>query len=257
MASPDRTRPPSRSDLLARDAAALARLAALLDTNPRACDAVQAAFPDDWHARDLGFGASAATSGEAAGTLTIRLDVTAHDGRLALWTAGVYWPGEPAADQRAVLRAALGERMEPRSTSAVLASRDEAVLAALHAARIAALGEPPALVVPPALRGPVDLLTELGSLIVGERCGFAGQPTPGHAALTTILGVRRPDLLAIPLRGANVGGRVFAARGLLRSGAVTDDDRRVIALLRGMKTPVTACTGCTHWGTTTADLLAE
>lgn len=258
MASPDRSHKPTRGDLLARDAVVLGRLAVLLDAAPRMSAELRAAFAEDWHARDLGFGASAETAGEPAGTLAIRLDVIAHRGRLARWTAGVYGPGELAPDQLATLQAALGERLQrpPDAPAATTTRCDEAVLAALHAERLAALGEPPALEVPPALREPLGVLTELGSLIVGERCGFAGERTPGHAATAAILASRRPDLLAIALRGANVGGRVFAARALLRSGAATADDLRVIAVLRGMRTPVTACTGCTHWGTSVADLLA-
>ena len=242
-----------------RDREALQRLADLLAAGTPSLAALRSAVGGEWLVRDLGFGASAETGGEPAASLTIRVDAICHEGQVVRLTAGVYWYAEPGPAQLAALQEVLGARLtrRPDAPAACATREDEAALAALHQAREAVLGAPPACAVPAALAPALAVLTEVGSLIVGERCGFAGRPTPGHAATTALVAARRADLLAAALRGATAGGRVFAARALLRGGNASADDERVIALLRAMPTPITACTGCTHWGTTAAKLLGE
>lgn len=237
--------PPIDPAWLDRDAALLRRFAAALDRELSTADAVRAALTsDNWRPRDRDHGVVALGACEYGGTTTVSLQAVVHRDRVAVLTARVSWSGAPGPAQLEIFHETIGGRLAPdRDThSASRTTRDEAVIAALHAERIAALGPPPAVDVPPALAASFATLTALdGDVMVGDVFGYAATRTPGSLAIAALVAARRADVVAVALRGPCPGGRVFAAQALLSgdAGPATADDR------------------CTVWDTTVAELLAE
>lgn len=215
----------SSTSALDRDAALLRRFAAALDRELSTADAVRAALTsDNWRPRDRDHGVVALGACEYGGTTTVSLQAIVHRDRVAVLTARVSWSGAPGPAQLEIFHETIGGRLAPdRDThSASRTTRDEVVIAALHAERIAALGPPPAVDVPPALAASFATLTALdGDVMVGDVFGYAATRTPGSLAIAALVAARRADVVAVGLRGPCPDGRVFAAQALLSGWATT------------------------------------
>jgi hypothetical protein len=110
----------------------------------------------------------------------------------------------------------------------------------------AACGKPEPAEVPADLAAACDLLASpLACFRYGWMEGEGGDPPAARNAIERLLAAKRLDLIRNIARGANPEGRVYAAEALLRSGrALSADEERLVAAVRGMKTPVVCADGC-------------
>ena len=96
-----------------------------------------------------------------------------------------------------------------------------------------------------ALDNSVAVLTDpLERTDFGVSCYFGGAAPSGRMALRALVQARSIILLELALRGANPEGRVYAAEGLARLGALTNADLRVIENLAATGVDVQECDGC-------------
>lgn len=136
---------------------------------------------------------------------------------------------------------------------------------ALDAARARAL--PPIMkdtvTIPEEYRTAYELLTApAADLAFGDMCGYAGTPPAGRQEIEQLVTGKQVVLIRSVLRGANPVGRVYAAAALQswahRDGTALDAaDARVIEQIRALPLEITACSGCSHYGITAAQLLDQ
>ena len=108
--------------------------------------------------------------------------------------------------------------------------------------RAARLGPIAEVEVPPSLAAEYELLRGTEPLTHGWSCGVGGAEARGRRATEELIAAKRSDLLRNVLRGIDPTHRLYGVEGLVRLGAWTPADQRVIDASRG--TTVDRCDGC-------------
>ncbi|MGC4066637.1 MAG: hypothetical protein QM784_18775 [Polyangiaceae bacterium] len=79
-------------------------------------------------------------------------------------------------------------------------------------------------------------------LVIGSHCYATGQPPRGRHELDALVRMNRVDALRKLLRAPTAEGRVYAAIGLRRCGAMSKDE--LVAFLSTIDGKVHVCAGC-------------
>jgi len=99
------------------------------------------------------------------------------------------------------------------------------------------------------------LLLIAPSLVVGDRCGVAGEPTAVWQALTSLVHARETAILRdLSARASTFEGRGAAVIGLVKLGAISKGEAS--ALLASLHGSITTCAGClVYVGTPSSDIM--
>ncbi|MDD5037477.1 MAG: hypothetical protein PHE55_22345 [Methylococcaceae bacterium] len=94
-----------------------------------------------------------------------------------------------------------------------------------------------------------ELVSDIENSTVGEICGLGGDKMPGYLAIKAIANSKRYDLLENILFGFNPGGRIFAAKELIRleyaDGFILSSAiRNRIDEITKLNIPIETCAGC-------------
>src|SRR6185436_9882169 len=134
---------------------------------------------------DLGLGVGRDSGSAVLGAGVVQVDVVAFDGAAVETSLEIAWSADAGPDPPAALRRSrCGSRFVFRtgggSTVASFEVRDGARAEARQRALDAALGPTPAVVPPPPVEGALAaLLSPTRRLVVGDLCGYGGEPPPG------------------------------------------------------------------------------